>query len=304
MNDLFTSLKDEFVFPCLSQRRDLGVLQFEGVDSSKFLQGQTTCDLTNLTPENALLGAICNIKGQVVSSFYLIHYADCIFMVLSQDLVEKTQLHLKKFAVFFKTSITDVTAQFTIHSLFDVDSSLLHPTPQVHKPCVIKDDGIYVQLHTAPMTHGIELRPIKTLNNEMHKDLPLSQAQALLSLFAEPLITSKDSEKFLPNMLNMQFTNGISFKKGCYTGQEIVARVHYRGKTKKRLYLASLEQPIDLTSTSLLNESKKEVGDILEVNRINNKSILLAVININDTDTPLNVNGIELRLHSLPYSVE
>jgi tRNA-modifying protein YgfZ len=304
MNDLLTSLKDELVFPCMSQRRDLGILQFEGVDSSKFLQGQTTCDLAKLTPENALLGAICNIKGQVVSSFYLIHYADSIFMVLSQDLVEKTQLHLKKFAVFFKTTITNVTDKFSINSLFNADSSLLNFTPQEQKSTVIEDDGIYVQLHTTPIEHCINLRPIEKPHDKVYSDLPLSKAKALQSLFAEPLITLKNSEKFLPNMLNMQFTNGISFKKGCYTGQEIVARVHYRGKTKKRLYIASLEQTIDLTSTSILNESEKEVGDILEVNIINNKSILLAVISISDAGAPLNIDGAILSLHSLPYSIE
>ncbi|MCZ2720822.1 hypothetical protein O1D97_03985 [Marinomonas sp. 15G1-11] len=304
MSDLFTSLKDEFTFPFSTQRSDLGILQFDGVDSNKFLQGQTTCDLSKLTSENALLGAICNLKGQVVSNFYLIKQSETILMVMKHDLVEKTHLHLKKFAVFFKTTISDASQAYILNSMFYTSPTMVF-TQQEHRSTITKGKTTQVLLQTSPIKHLLTLTP-SSLNPEETGTLkcPLSQATPLLSLFAEPLITLKDSERFLPNMLNMQFTDGISFKKGCYTGQEIVARVHYRGKTKKRLYLASLDQAMELSQTDIQTTDAKPVGDIIESASLNGKTILLAVITISDTDSVLNIKDQTVNLHDLPYSIE
>jgi len=83
-------------------KQNIGVLRVTGLDSRKFLQGQITCDINKLSHDHGLYGAICSIKGRIISSFYLVQENDDILMLMSKDLIEKTLLHLKKYAVFFQ----------------------------------------------------------------------------------------------------------------------------------------------------------------------------------------------------------
>ncbi|MFT2111779.1 YgfZ/GcvT domain-containing protein [Marinomonas sp. 2405UD68-3] len=302
MNNLFSSTQQHFSFPIHSQENNLGVLAFDGADSSKFLQGQITADLTKLTDDNALTGAVCNLKGQVITNFYLVKANDSILMIMQHDLLDKTLQHLKRFAVFFKTTLSDVSDNYHLENQFFYPASDLVFTEQENK-AVLRDQANYsIQISPFPIQHVLCISP---QNEQKYEPLENNVSTDALSLLAaEPLITLANSEQFLPQMLNMQFTNGISFKKGCYTGQEIVARVQYRGKTKKRLYIGSINNTINEKTTAITNSDGKNVGDIVQQTKLNNTTLILAIINISDSESPLFISDEALTLHDLPYDLE
>ncbi len=299
MNSLFSSTQQYFSFPVFSQENNLGVLAFEGADSNKFLQGQITADLTKLTDENALSGAVCNLKGQVISNFYLVKAENTILMLMQHDLLEKTHLHLKKFAVFFKTSLSDVTSHYHIENQFFSPSSTLNFTQQENKSVIRDEESYCIQVSQSPIEHVLCISPLNTSLKKQSDTTPLAEVLTLLA--AEPLLSLSHSEQFLPQMLNMQFTNAVSFKKGCYTGQEIVARVQYRGKAKKRLYIGAISSLLDEAITAVTNAEGKTVGETIQQASLDGSTLILAVLNISDVEQALFINNEALTLHDLPY---
>jgi len=301
MTNLFSSIQQHFSFPIYSQENNLGVLAFEGADSSRFLQGQITADLNKLTDENALTGAVCNLKGQVITNFYLVKVEDSILMIMQRDLLDKTRLHLKKFAVFFKTTLSDVSDHYQLENHFFSPASELTFTEQENKAVLRDQTRYFIQISQSPIQHLLCITPQSEQENEPLDNDVSTEALSLLAV--EPLITLANSEQFLPQMLNMQFTNGISFKKGCYTGQEIVARVQYRGKTKKRLYIGSINNTLNEKAITITNSDGKSVGDIVQQTKLNSTTFILAVINISDSESPLLISDETLTLHDLPYDL-
>ncbi len=168
-----------------------GFLKVEGVDAKKFLQGQLTCNMEEVLPSQVHLGAHCNPQGRIISLFRLFFYQDAYYLQMPQVMVSLALQAFKKYAVFFKVSLSDSINEF----------------PSV---------GYNTELLSRAQSNGIY-----------------------------PTIYPETSEKFLPHELGLQHTPAISFNKGCYTGQEIIARMHYRGKLKNQLCRGSVhsEQP-------------------------------------------------------------
>ena len=160
-----------------------GLLSVSGVDAKRFLQGQLTCDLEEVTPSETRLGAHCNPSGRIISLFRLSLFQDSYHLAMPKEMVPIAMAAFKKYAVFFKVTLTDASET------------------------LIKN-----KQETAPhFSHYTDI------------------------MAGIPMIYPETSEKFLPHDINLPLLNGVSFSKGCYTGQEIIARVQYRGKSKKHL---------------------------------------------------------------------
>ncbi|QRV24991.1 YgfZ/GcvT domain-containing protein [Marinomonas foliarum] len=271
---------------------DIGALRVSGPDAKKFLQGQITCDINTLSAYSGLYGAICNIKGRIITNFYLVQSNEDILMLMAKDLVEKTLLHLKKYAVFFKTELTDAQDDFTIYTKLTsegAESSQLATTRN--------NETITLTLGNTPL--NIEWLITTSTIEETNKELA-----ALSLLAARPVITLEQSETTLPQWLNMQSTGGISFTKGCYTGQEIVARMQYKGKSKKQLSLITWEGKSE-TTKELVDEQGKSAGQIFATSQINNTHFAQAILNIDPSDTKqLLLGNEEVTLLPLPYSLD
>lgn len=110
-----------------------------------------------------------------------------------------------------------------------------------------------------------------------------------------PFIGAEQSELFTPHMLNLDLLDTISFDKGCYTGQEIVARTHYKGVTKRRTLRFTSESPA--AAGDKVSDGTRDIGEVLNASGTD----LLAVIPVDKADTPLTVNGARLTHQSLPY---
>ena len=182
-------------------------IQLAGPDSRKFLQGQVTCDMETLTGDATVNGAHCTPKGRIIFLFSAsCDPQDNIILETHHSVKEIAMANLKKYAVFFKTEISDISDQ--------------------------------------------------------HKEIEiLSNLQRLRTGSAD--VVADTSDMFIPQMLNLDALGYISFKKGCYTGQEIVARAHYRGAVKRRMHHLQLSlNELPNAGDDIKNAEGKSIGNI------------------------------------------
>lgn len=280
----------------VKRQQDIGVLRVSGPDAKKLLQGQTTCDMNKLSQETGLYGAICSIKGRIISSFYIVQSNDDVLMLMAKDLLEKTLSHLKKYAVFFKTTLTDEQDQFAVYATLAVsqsDASGLFATSQ-------NSDVISLTVSNEPL----EVQWLITPANQTPIEEQNPELAALAILAARPLINLEQSETILPQWLNMQSTGGISFTKGCYTGQEIVARMQYKGKSKKQLALVTWQGTRD-TTLDIVDKEGKNIGKIFSIAHIQETHYAQVILNIEPSASEqLLLDNQEITLLPLPYSLD
>lgn len=235
----------------------LGYLKVSGLDAKKFLQGQLTCDLEDSTPELCLLGAHCNPQGRIISLFHLFQYEGSYLLQMPSSLVPIAYKALKKYAVFFKVELTDVSTEIAALGYCG------------NEPVFAKK--LHAVKLAAPGRYQI-LGPKEKISSLLKKIIKnetanYSNAWKYIDLRGKlPEIYPETSEKFLPHDINLPALNGVSFKKGCYTGQEIVARMQYRGQLKKSLqFFQTQEQPVRGSEITLEKEIKATVVDYCQV---------------------------------------
>ncbi len=282
---------------------NLGVLCIKGIDARKFLQGQVTCDIAKLSTENGLYGAICSIKGRIITNFFVVQDSDHILLVMDKVLVKSTLLHLKKYAVFFKIEIADASDEFSIYTEFE--SSTQNQTPEFLSellPIKQKKNSCTVVISKFPVLASLILQ-----KSEMAKTIiqEFSDQTGLLSLLSvRPLIKEEQSGVVLPQWLNMQRTGGISFTKGCYTGQEIVSRIQYRGKSKKQLALFTWQGHLD-TTQGIQDEQGKNIGQVFQLSQVNDLFVMQVILNAESNETAyFQLDGQAIFLLPLPYQLE
>ncbi|MEL0638168.1 hypothetical protein V6259_15560 [Marinomonas sp. TI.3.20] len=290
-----------------AQNTQLGILRINGSDASKLLQGQASCDMTKLSESTGLYGAICSVKGRIISNFFVIQEQEDTLLIMNKPLVEIALNHLKKYAVFFQVNLSDASEEYAIESHFSTSTSSAIPDALPEQlPVEIGNESITLAISDSPTRATLCLqRKHDAVVEQVNEKMPAPSQTELLSLLtARPLIDVEQSEKVLPQWLNMQRTGGISFTKGCYTGQEIVARMQYRGKSKKQLALFSWEGDHDVSPT-LLDSEGKSIGSVFKSARFNNLNIAQIILNIEPTDVDNFFLGEQaITLQPLPYRLE
>lgn len=201
---------------------DLGFIKIQGQDAKKFLQGQLTCDVDALTNSDSLLGAHCNHQGRIISLFYLFKWEEAYYLLLPKKIISIAISALKKYAVFFKVELTES------HEMVAIGYT---DTP-------MKISKKHCTISLPASTRSIVVGEVNLLN-EIHENQLSLEAWNILNIKdGLPSIYPETSGKFLPHELSLEKLGGINFEKGCYTGQEIIARMHYRSKSKNHLYQA------------------------------------------------------------------
>lgn len=227
------------------------LLRVEGPDSERFLQGQLTCDVTALTDGQWTLGACCNAKGRMIANFVLARTAaEHYILRLPAGQTEALQQHLSRYAVFYKTAMNTDTGTAVSGRLPASPSPALLAAPQP----VRSDNGSLI----LSWPDGRE--EIWGANTASGDETLWHQQDIRQGLV---WVQEASREAWVPQYIDWQLQGGISFSKGCYTGQEIVARLQYLGKAKKRLALVSADsalQPALLTDVT--NAAGKSIGEI------------------------------------------
>ncbi|TDP00487.1 YgfZ/GcvT domain-containing protein [Marinomonas balearica] len=285
---------------------ELGFIHVEGKDAQKFLQGQVTADVSKVTNEASSFGATCTPKGRVISNFLICQVADEQYLLtLHSSLVEKTLAHFKKYAVFFKATLTDASDTYAAFSEYarslDNDETpqdeyaLLHPTQKI-------GDVLSIQLNNTYFNETLSIAATEHLQDQAATN---EEAHRVISLLAtRPFIELKDSEEILPQWFNMQRNGSISFTKGCYTGQEIVARMKYRGKSKKHMALVSSESELT-AGMDVTNQEGKTIGTLHDVASFESSYVAQAILNVDQEELELvMLDGKAAELLALPYGLD
>ena len=216
----------------------LGVVRVEGADAISFLQGQLTQDFALLRPSEARLAAYCTAKGRMQASFVGFKRSDTdVLLVMSRDILEPTRKRLSMFVLRAKAKLSDASAAFALHGLAgDAARSVAaggEPWTRIDV-----EGATIVRLYPAdgqPRCLWIGAADA-TAPGEPALDPALWHWGEVRGGVAT--ITAPIAEMFVPQMLNYESVGGVNFKKGCYPGQEVVARSQFRGTLKRRAYLA------------------------------------------------------------------
>ena len=216
----------------------LGIIRAIGEDVVKFLQGQLTQDVAQLGPTQARLAAFCNAKGRMQASFVVFKRTpEEVLLVCSRDLLAATLKRLSMFVMRAKAKLTDATDDFLLYGLTGSALDLMAVSTQPAWTKVDLDEANLILLYPgASQPRAMWCAPVhcpvpegKPIDLETWNWLEVQSGIATISL---PIF-----ESFVPQMLNYESVGGVNFKKGCYPGQEIVARSQFRGRLKRRAYL-------------------------------------------------------------------
>ncbi|WP_105900865.1 tRNA-modifying protein YgfZ [Vibrio gangliei] len=294
-----------------------GAITMYGDDKKSYLHGQVTCDVVSLEPHQSTLGAHCDAKGKMLSAFRLFHHQGGYAMFQRRSAIEKELVEIKKYAIFSKVDI---------QSSNDVFLGLIgtHATQTVEAL-----SGQALTEDTQVLAFG-NITAVQISDQRWLLMLPAADVEALLTQlnsatcadetvwdYADimqglPRVNQHEQLEHIPQAMNLQVLNGISFTKGCYTGQETVARAKYRGINKRALFRLEGECPDPLSDNLNLErqvgENWRNAGQINTYYQFGDgKLILLAVLPNNlENDTQFRLEAFpESRLHfaELPYSL-
>lgn len=228
----------------------LGVIRISGEDAADFLQGQFSNDVKQLDEQSVQLSSYCNPKGRILASFWLFQNNDTFYMLLPADTLAATLKRLRMFVLMSKVSLEDVSEEFVCIGLAGSDSEhalqqQLGSNPTGTSTAIHHGDTSILRLPGERPRYLVvgTTTEIQTLWLALiEKCTPIGyQAWQLIDIEAGlPSVYIDNVEAFVPQMLNLHAIDGVSFKKGCYPGQEIVARMYYLGKLKRRMYRAHI----------------------------------------------------------------
>ena len=216
-----------------------------GPDSSKFLQGQTSCDISELNTDNFSYSTFNTPKGRMYCLFKILKTEHGFLLSMDESLLDSTLQKLSKYAVFFKCELEEDLSftAFGITASHENDYDTFVNSVQLGKKALsvcLKEDNAYF-LNMSPQNMLAEA----WIKSETGKSDYLAQCKAMttenwLALETKagiPEVYNTSQEEFILQSLNLHHLGAVSFKKGCYTGQEIIARMKFLGKQKKQAYL-------------------------------------------------------------------
>ncbi|WP_353570901.1 folate-binding protein YgfZ [Candidatus Albibeggiatoa sp. nov. BB20] len=297
------------------------IIQVTGSEAQTFLQGQLTNDIRQVIPSKAQLSAWCSPKGRMLTSFYICQRHDNYYLFLPKDSMEATLKRLKMFVLRSDVQLKDVSDElFCIGIAGDNSRALLEKLdlaiPESEPLAATLHNSLTViNLPTGSSPRywiihdNVELmQTFWTTLAESAQPIGHDAWELLDILAAVPTINSKLSEEFVPQMVNWQALGGLNFKKGCYTGQEVVARMQYLGSLKRRMYLAKLDADHAPEVGEKLQVNDENAGQIVNVQtHPNGGYVLLAVLKIALENKSIHCESMPdnmLQIQDLPYSLE
>lgn len=313
------SAEDEDIICDLSH---LSTIVVAGGDAADVIQGQFTNDVKKVDEERSQISAFCNNKGRMLANFRLFQNQHNYFLSIRSDLVESSIEHLQKYVLRAQVAIQDVSEQL-IHIGISGKNAQTLLSPFIDKlntdvdSVSSNDDYIAIRVAgTVPryqilcsLEHAKKLweaisGKAKVVNSTFWDYLDISNGL--------PLIDSNTREEFVPQMVNMELIDGVSFEKGCYTGQEIVARTHYLGKQKRRTYRirissATIPKAGDQLATQTSTDNQYTGTLVTVYQTAENEYEALAVIQIKAAESEqlkLKDTDAEISILELPYSLE
>lgn len=268
-----------------------GLLHAAGGDARAFLHAQLTNDIEHLGTGQARYAGWCSAKGRLLATFLVVPFSGGFLLQLSRDLVPAITKRLSMFVLRSKVKITDVTGQWAQYGIWGAD------------------DGESLSVSESDGTIAVRIEPDRRLvlaaepsagryaPNAAAEDWILAEIRA-----GRPLIAGVTQDQFVPQMVNLELAGGVDFKKGCYPGQEVVARAQYRGAVKRRMYRvrgAALQPGQELYSDDTPGQASGTV-----VNAAGGESLAVLQISAVEAGSPFRAQpqAAALEVLPLPYA--
>ncbi|WP_293372513.1 hypothetical protein [Nevskia sp.] len=255
---------------------DRGTIRVKGADADAFLQGQLSNDIRELTPTRGQLASYSNPKGRVLAIFAAIRVADEIWLETSRSLLASTLKRLKMFVMRSKVTIDDAGSEVISIGVAGPNADRVMEAAGLLVPSVLclcaEIDGIVVMRRRGPQNrytlHGPAAR-LSALWPKLaaHAQPVGAEAWRLTDILAGyPALHPETAEQHVAQMINLDKLEGVSFTKGCYPGQEIVARLHYLGNLKRRMFVArtAAETVTRGEAIVLAGSEGQAVGEVLD----------------------------------------
>lgn len=303
---------------------DQGIIKVSGEDAQSFLQNQLTNDISHIDTNSHQESAWCSPKGRIIATFRIFKREEAYYLILSADLLEHAIKKLGMYVMMSKVTLEDVSESLA-HFGFsgtDSESKLLEflDSTDLTVPSKSGQTSQYKSLSILRVAGNLarfeiigEYEDAKQLWEHFQQDATMLRNNywSYLNISAGlPHISKESSESWIPQMVNYIAVGGVDFKKGCYPGQEIVARLNYLGKTKRRMYRLAL----DTDQIPSIGESLHSGNDATDAGKILNAALTpsgqieaLAILKIAETEKPLSLasnKDINISILDLPYSLD
>ncbi len=301
---------DQLFMETITKLKQLSLLRIGGADSETYLQGQVTTDVAQLENDTWQIASQCDSKGKAWSNFYLFRNGDSYFMLGEASALAITLKELKKYGVFSKVDIEEVTNSYDI-------VGLIEPNQETRESLKLPELLAKQKASSGKQTVlGIGNNRFIAIAApgafEQTDDGGVSEWQAADIKAGLPWLSEATSGQLVPQMFNLQALEGICFTKGCYMGQETIARTKYLGKNKRSGYVlhsdkTSQAAPGDNLEQKL-GDNWRRAGIVVNHANLDGSSWVFAVLPHDiDAGTPLRLKDkpeVEFAIQPLPYSLE
>ncbi len=292
----------------------LGVLHVAGNDAIEFLQNQLTQSVKDLPQDQSCIAAWCNAKGRTRALFRVVHSDTGTLLIGNASVLKAIQPKLQMFILRAQVALTNLSDEESLlglagpaaEALLTETAGTLPATPggvsragDLHIIALPGNEGLrYLLLAPQAEARALQSRLMEALTPADAAFWQLLEIQAGI-----PEVVSETMELFIPTMMNLEPLGGISYQKGCYPGQEVVARMHYLGRLKRRMY--RLEMPGDppAPGTRIVDTKGSEAGSVvIAAPSADGNTELLAVLKIDAAEAGgLTLDEINLTPLNLPY---
>jgi folate-binding protein YgfZ len=304
--------------PALVALPELGVVSISGTDAVAFLQSQVTNDVARLTPDQVQLSGYCTPKGRLLATFHQWRTEEAVFLRMPREVIASVVKRLSMFVLRAKARVSDVSDAWTTYAVLGAGAARY-----LSDAGLAVSDSPWTSASTGPIRVGRMLptpegvtRFLLTLPSDAQLPLPRASQPYASNLWwlseidaAVPTVFAATQEKFVPQMINFEVLGGVDFKKGCYPGQEIVARSQYLGKLKRRMNVAHVGvDDVQAASDVFHSEGAQPVGTVVMAATVpDGGSEVLFEAPIDRLESGSlhlrNADGPRLRVRPLPYTL-
>ncbi|MBT8142143.1 MAG: folate-binding protein YgfZ [Gammaproteobacteria bacterium] len=281
MDDFSTLIRSEPGCALLSQS---GIVQVNGADAEDFLQGQLTQDIRSIEMHSAKLSGLSNPKGRLLATPFVYRADNDDFLLcLPVSIIESVRAHLQKYVMRAKVTL-QVRDDLKIYASWNIEDSLLKQ-----------------ELGSFGLADHCNLRMHISSDEQLPNHLRTESGWRLQKIFhAIPDVFSKTSEHFVAQMLNLDVLQAVSFNKGCYTGQEVIARMQHLGRIKRRMLILKIDQSnseLKIDPGEKLIRGETVFGEIVSASTYAEAIYVLAVVQLDKLE---NIDLNEIGMHKLP----
>lgn len=281
------------LFPPAHRLAHLGSIVVSGADARSYLQGQLSFDLDGLTPQRVELASCNSSQGRVQAVLWMVERSDALVLILPASMLDSTLARLRKYVLRSKVKLESGSERFAV---YDATGASMPEAAAAH----VQQDSISL-IRWPGADRVLMLAPAAAATHSGDEQTwRLADIRAGL-----PQVYPESHELFVAQMLNIDLLGGIGFEKGCYTGQEIIARTHFRGTVKRRMFRFRANCPAPAPATRVV-AGDTHAGDVVDAVATPEGCELLAVISLAQADAELalaNIASSKLQRLDLPYEV-